>query len=278
MAPPLRKSHYMQYRRCPKAFEYAYIIRPDVEFAKSSAADVGTEFHNRAQEVFNKFDINVARSLVSENVPKYIRSLMPESTDELDAMFWNFANHEARRFTFGKDAGYTVEDMQKYFIPVEQELAINWDGLQFPLQGHVDRIDRMKRTNCYCVTEYKTSKKLNIPELRKETGFYANILNHTNYLDMPAHYWSVYDPRIDQFHIERFSPMTLRAVDNGLQKLFNKISAGGPFPRKITPLCLWCSYDTECLWVNDDVDTHELPSELISKKENKKSSGSKNEV
>tara|TARA_Y100000310_G_C20696683_1_gene826205 strand:+ start:3030 stop:3716 length:687 start_codon:yes stop_codon:yes gene_type:complete len=228
--------------------------------------------------MFDKFDVEVAMSLANENVPQYIRSLMPDSTDELDKMFWNFAKHEARRFTFGKQTGYTVDDMRKYFIPIAQELEIDWEGMKIPLKGHVDRIDRMKRTNCYCVTEYKTSKQLKIPELRQEVGFYANILNNTDYLDMPVNYWSVYDPRIDQYHLERFSPMTLRAVDNGLNRLFNKIADGGPFPRKVTPLCLWCSFDDECLYGDDEIEMQRLPSELIKKKENKEFSGSKTKV
>jgi hypothetical protein len=240
--PDLRKSHYVRWLYCPKAFEYMYFQQKETE--TSLAMSKGTAFHEAAKRMLDQADVEMLKILQKHEVQPYLRKLLPSGSD-LDSWFDWFAEFESVRFNYLRD----IAPEQWKPVATEVEVTTTYEGIR--LLGHIDRIDQVRSEKALCVTEYKTGR-LDLKKLRKETCFYAFIVNHENLFGKPVNWWCVINPREKTYHIERFTTFSQRGFQSSLSKLVKAIKSSGPFERNITPLCVQCSYVNDCLFKNGE--------------------------
>jgi len=233
----------MQYKNCQRNFWYFYNDdeRYDGYGGKSSnpALQRGTDFHNAADLFFDNIN---ATSLDG------FRAALPFG-DNLHYYYDWFAKVEWQR--------YQDLENKDYFKPLACELIV--EGAL--TKGHVDRIDQISETELQ-VVEYKTGKSYDMSKswaptkMNAEIGFYARLIEEgKHYPDLKIKSWKVINPTLQKQWVNKISPITLRAVDNSVLEMVNKIVATGTFrekletlfPRTITPLCGWCPYTEDCL-------------------------------
>ncbi len=267
---PIRKSAFMNYKKCPKKFWFSYFIHGEDYWnynestSKNEAAAKGDIFHAEVDGFYGQIDYELLYELTNTTkVIKYMRDKFSYSDTydtektEMDEWFDWYCETEAKRFFFFKEK-YPKSEFLEFFPPKETEWQVTMKD-DIDRTGHIDRIDYLPNEKAYAIVEYKTGKSYdpkrpnNLSSLRAECGFYAIICNEMKLLDHPVHYWILYNPRLKIYHVERFPAATMRAVNNAYKGLVQKVKEAGDFPRKITPLCMWCDYRRECF--------HGLPGE-----------------
>lgn len=259
----IRKSAFMTYKKCPKKFWFSYFVHQDDYWNyneknnNNTAAAMGDIFHAECDGFFESIDYEIAYELDShDRLTKYFRDKFSysetyeEEPSVMDTWFDWFCKTEATRLFFFK-TNYTKSEYLAWYKPEACELQMTMTD-EINRTGHVDRIDYLPAEKAYCIVEYKTGKNYDVHKpwsltsLRAETAFYAIICNEMKLLDHPVLYWALYNPKIQQFSIEKFPAATMRAVNNTYKGLVQKIKESGEFNRKISPLCMWCEYRKEC--------------------------------
>jgi hypothetical protein len=256
---PIRKTAFMMLKNCAKQFEYFYFKDPGYEAFQEPVTDPtspqgkGSLFHDAAEKLFEQCTISDMVKLERPALIKYLRERLPRIS-QIDPWLDYFAEFEARRFCFGLDA-YGEDKIAEVFIPVDVEKYCKLKAEGKPARtGHVDRIDWLPQEESLCIVEYKTGRYYNLEKpriltsLRSETGWYATILNTIKAYDKPINWWACINPMLQQYHVEKFHTMSLKAVEKQWQGLLKLIKNKGPFPRNISPLCGHCKYSNECLY------------------------------
>ena len=267
---PIRKSAFMTYKKCPKKFWFQYFVHADdywdynEKTGQNEAAAKGDIFHAEVDGLYSQVDFEMLYELDNYNkVYDYFRKKFSysdtyelEKTD-MDNWFDWFCDVETKRHFFFKE-NYNKTEYLEYFPPKDTEWQVTMKD-EIDRTGHIDRVDYLPKEKSYAIVEYKTGKSYdpkkptNLTQLRAECAFYAIILNEMKLLDHPVHHWVLYNPRLKIYFVERFPAATMRAVNNAYKGLVQKVKEAGDFPRKITPLCMWCDYRRECF--------HGLPGE-----------------
>ena len=260
---PIRKSAFMTYKKCPKKFWFSYFVHSDDYWNyneknnSNPAAAAGDIYHAELDELFTKIDYELLYELEDDkkkftyfrNKFSYSENYETEKTD-MDKMFDWTCEMEVNRSNFFKKQ-YTKTEYLKWYPPKACELKVSMTD-EIDRTGHIDRVDYLPAEKAYCIVEYKTGKNYDVNKpwsltsLRAETAFYAIICNEMELLDKPVLYWALYNPKIRQFNVEKFPAATMRAVNNTYKGLIQKIKESGEFPRKMSPLCMWCEYRPEC--------------------------------
>ena len=239
----IRKSAFMQYKNCKKAFWYNYNDdeRYDGYGGKSDnpVLQRGTDFHDSADKFFENIQTFTADGF---------RAALPHG-DYLHFYYDWFAKVEWQRY----------EDLENkdWFKPLACELIVEGELVK----GHVDRIDQVSETELQIV-EYKTGKSYDMSKswaptkMNAEIGFYARLIEEgKHYPNLKIKSWKVINPTLERQWVNNISPISLKAVDKTVAEIVDKIKTKGTFrdkldtvfPPTITPLCGWCPYTEDCL-------------------------------
>lgn len=256
---PVRKSAFMNFTKCPMQFNFMYNDKSYWDYATGDHVNkstlYGEIYHNLMDEFFAKIDVPRAHELNSKDLCAYFRGMFPTDTP-LDSWFDWTARLETKRFEMYKK-DYGLEGLQKWWIPHAVELKIDMKD-EIDRTGHVDRIDFLPEYDCYAVVEYKTgpsynrNKKWVMSSIRKETGFYAIILNSLNILPKPVKYFILINPATEQFTVEKFHHATLSSVNKKYKDLVDRIKNDGPWPKVHSVLCRHCKFRMECFYGSKD--------------------------
>lgn len=260
---PIRKSAFMTYKKCPKKFWFSYFVHPDEYWNYNEknnnnvAAAKGDIYHAELDEFFDKIDYNLIYELNNDDkLFTYFRNKFSfsdhyeENPSDIDQWFDWTCRMEVNRSNFFKKR-YSKTEFLQWYAPKACEIKVTMTD-EIDRTGHIDRVDYLPKEQSYCIVEYKTGKNYDVTKpwsltaLRAETAFYAIICNEMKIFDKPVHYWALYNPKIQQFSIEKFPAATMRAVNNTYKGLIQKIKEAGDFERKMSPLCMYCEYRREC--------------------------------
>lgn len=277
---PIRKSAFMNYKKCPKKFWFSYFVHPEEYWnynekaGENEAAAKGDIFHAEVDDFFTRIDFELVYELTDQaKVFEYFRNNFSYSETydtkktDMDNWFDWFCEIEVKRLLFFKN-NYNKSEFLEYYPPKHTEWKVSMKD-DIDRTGHIDRIDYLPKEKSYAVVEYKTgksydpSKPTNLSSMRAECGFYAIILNEMKLLDHPVQHWILYNPRLKIYYVEKFPAATMRAVNNTFKGLVQKVKEAGDFARNITPLCMWCDYRRECFHGIEGEDKKYLFPNLI---------------
>lgn len=233
----LHKSHLKSFRFCPRRFEAVW-IQKTIVVERSPAMTAGGSFHGFAFDFFDMIDLNDLKRLSArQEIETYFSSFIPHSFEPpLSTYCINFTKFEADHYLYLKRSGQL-----DFFTPLERELRIDLDFAG----GILDRVD-LVNGGYISVGEYKTEKRFNKTELRRETGFYAILLNATDRFKNRTTHLFVYNSNLHKWMIEKLHRNTLRAVFRDIQKL-KACMDSGIFPPRFTSYCFRCPKFQECI-------------------------------
>jgi len=232
---PLSKSGILSYKQCPLRFKKMVVDK--IQGAPSDAMQIGTWFHDDAEELYDKIDKEAILSgaiTVTEEYMKYLPN---------EPQYHNFANIEQRRFDVMKENG-NVED----FFPLHRELYLVDKELQF--YGTVDRVD--KDGDYYAVLDYKFSKypkhQNAFSKHRLELAGYAHLVNQSGLLPDGGevkYIGIIFVGEVPGVFYEALKPISVEAFHRNLVKVREGVQAR-MFDKKRGYQCQWCPFDFDC--------------------------------
>ncbi len=236
------------YDKCPKNYQYRYIIKPDVEQVKHSATEFGSCAH-LALELFHK-------TINSKGVPrsKYTKLMKWCYKKALAEFDFEILNQDVWTPNGDKNGiEYLKEVLQDYLNLISKDGLPNVIGIEVPynfyvgdtmVRGYIDRLDKISDGE-YRVVDYKTSK--NKKYLKSfQLRVYAEAIKRI-YPDAKIIHGSF------MLLKHKCETMDWTFTDNDLKKTVKKISKSADminnetrWVKKPSILCNWCDYKQIC--------------------------------
>jgi len=233
--PWLSKSSINLYNFCPHAFYLRYI--KGCKGQPSRQMKRGTEFHDWAEEIYEKVDKD---KLINKEttITKEYKENLPEDADirtkkDVD-LYKNFIEIEDER--------WKSTDKKKNFFPVKTENFLTDEELLY--HGSFDRLDLFdENEDTYVVIEYKTGdyKDYKMSGYRFELFGYKHLIEH-NY-DYDVTHMCVIFPDSKHFVLEKFKKATKRAFYKKVKRTRKRI-LNREFDKK--GYCEYCFMDVHC--------------------------------
>lgn len=249
----LSKSGVHAYEQCPFRF-YLQVIK-EVEFEKTDDMTRGNMFHDA---VFALYDgINTSAIETPDQLESAYRAFLidwlvknvedKDMRSQVTFLLVKFTDIESKRFKAHIESGKP----HNLFWPVYKEVALHDEELQF--YGTADRVDYAGK-NSYVVLDYKTGKFRDYSNMQSKYRFelagYAHLINKF-LLKKPervTHICMVFlgglenDPHV---FYEELKFRTVNAFPEKVKRTRERIK-NLLFPKKVSRLCEWCSYQVPC--------------------------------
>jgi len=222
------------YARCPYLFRRVAI--DNIEMPESYERQLGKAFHSFAYCFFDWVNLDQLRKCetLQDTTDYFSQSLENISSRHLRKLCQNFIEWEAEQWIRLRDYR---------FFPVLREAFVSLEVGKVTFAGIVDRVDKLNGE--YCVLEYKVGP-FTKTRIRRETAYYATLLNKAGLLPGKVTYWAVYSP-VDKLYIrQKIHHATLRALKGWLMKVLRSIK-DDDFPRKLSDACGSCFLLSECM-------------------------------
>lgn len=233
--------------KCPKKYQYRYIIKPDIPQKKWNF----TEFGSCAHKVLELFHER-AKDVRPEEYPALMKACFVEGVKEFDMNIL-----EEPVWTKNGDVPGIVhlkEVIQSYLNKVRAETFPNVIGTEMSflfdikdgaaMRGFIDRVDQLD-DGIYKVVDYKTSKdpkylspfqllvyakalRSKFGDVKKVLGSYVLLKHDCNTVDF------------------EFSNHDIDECEKTLIKRANFIDTDELWVKKPTALCNWCDYKSIC--------------------------------
>jgi len=239
----LRKSEIEAFIRCPHLYELLYIKR--LPIVASIEMKIGKTFHEFAKNFFGVIDYDKLQKInTSEKAFELFTQTLECVPQLVEPLCLNFLHFEAKRWSTLK---VWYEDPLRYFKPLATELYYEVSDIVPGVDGygHVDRIDVTSK-NTLAVVEYKTTKKVHVPSLKRELTWYVLSLEKAGLFDKPFTHICCYNPRID----EEFSANVTRQLRQIVRRRLLQLKRAHEinfFPRHESFLCRWCPALNICI-------------------------------
>jgi hypothetical protein len=235
----VRKSAYMNWRLCPKLYEYVWEQKH--ESGSSAEGDFGSMFHSGGEQFF--MEVNQNKLLQCKTAVEALKVFEPFSIDHpvVGPWFENFKAFEANRWKGCIDAH--KDRALQFWLPVVVELE-----LFSPLCGtemHIDRINRYTDHELMNV-EYKTEKMWLVSKLREELAFYNIGINTSKMFSDPCQYIAVFNPQLNKAFMERITTRLLKRLLTNLVACKESIRDKA-FHHKPSYFCRYCPRLQICL-------------------------------
>jgi len=236
------------YEKCPKQYQYRYILKPDVVREKHPATEFGSCAH-LALEIFHK--VLMKKRVDPLDYPRLMTWSSTKAIKEFDKSIlseptWT-PDGDIPGIIFLKDI------LQDYLNLLKRDGVPNVIGVEVPysfkiggstIRGYIDRLDKVADGE-YRVVDYKTSKN---PKYLTEFQLlvYADAIRrkypdakvvHGSYM-LLKHNCKTKDWTFSSNDFERVTKKILKRAD--------QISTEKRWVKKPTVLCNWCDYKTIC--------------------------------
>jgi len=236
----IRKSEYMSWRNCPKAFEFQYIqgIKPEIGIE----AEIGREAHIWMHDFFDRVDFQELRKIRSfQSAYKLFKQMLPDQPI-LRSYCDNFIKFEAAEW----ERLCKTKDPLKYWVPVARELELHVDSVGFI--HHVDRIDLLP-SGGLIIIEYKP--KIRTTAIREELSFYTIGVLASKKFDLPVTHIGCYGYATAEAKSWPVKSKMLHRVAKYVREMRLQIKAyregkKDVFVKRPSMKCAWCWYNSIC--------------------------------
>lgn len=231
--PWLSKSSINLYNFCPYAFYLRYIKGKRGE--PSRQMERGTEFHDWAEDIYDKVDKESLKEGESSIVKEYKKHLPKKAKIQSKRdveLYKNFIDIEDKR--------WKNTDDKDLFFPVKTEMFLTDKDLMY--HGSFDRLD-LYDDDEYIVIEYKTGdfKEYKMSDYRFELFGYKHLIEKN--LDYDVDYMGVVFPDSNHFVVEKFKTRTENAFYDKVKRTRKRI-LNREFEKK--GYCEYCFMDMHC--------------------------------
>ena len=224
----LNKSNISLYRKCPKAFYYAYIKKLPGR-PPSKEMFVGEQVHLFARDMWDK---NFLKVVNDEVILDYTHP-----HDEVNRHIKNIVEIENKRWKLCKEKS----NPEHYFFPVLVEKKIVLPELN--IDGIVDRVS-LELDDEYSLVEMKTGRAIMNGGLMFELNFYKYLVDSSRILDKRIKRGIIYFTSTNEVICKKLKePWQIKKM---VKTITEKIDSN-IFPMNVTPLCSWCDYKEICL-------------------------------
>ena len=238
------KSSMLSYNQCPKRFFYEYIERRPSE-QEFIWLERGTIFHDTVERMYTRIDLDKLRSLGDnyDDIHNYFKSLMVynDRIEGLNHLYDNYAISETKRWL--ECLTVKGEKAHEYFVPVYSEKEVVNEEKMW--RGKIDWIFKTFDDE-YAIGEIKTGKVGDLSEIRKELCFLTLLIEGMDILPKEPKYIMCYYPKTNDFLFEVPKKVSFNALSKAYTRAVDGLATAS-FPKKISTLCLYCSYAQHCL-------------------------------
>jgi len=226
---------------CPRKFKLMFI--DEVPWQPSVEMQIGEQFHKFAQEFFEFLDYETLQTLRGQRATfDFFTLFVPLDLPSLSRQLClNWLEFESKRWMICLDQ---FDDPIEYFKPLGTEVKI--EVSERGLAGIVDRIDKFSERSLI-VFEYKTSKQIHLPSVRRELAFYVLLLKASKLYSQPITHIGLINPRRKEFLIQPLTERLLKMTENRIKQLRRAIQIG-IFPKRESLKCSWCMFAKQCVW------------------------------
>ena len=223
------------YETCPAKFRFQYEDR--VPRGSSPALAFGDSLH-RALHRFHNRPVPVAPSL---------EELWAMLEDEWVSDGFGEESEERLYRQHGREvlARYHRENADQYRIPAALEFQFRIEVEGIPLQGTIDRMDRLPGGG-YEIIDYKTNRRLP-PKAVIERDLQLSI-----YALAAREVWGIEPERLTLYYLLPGERITTTRSNDDIHALRKRIAtvaeriAAGKFEPRDNPLCNWCDFQHLC--------------------------------
>lgn len=235
------------YKKCPKKYQYRYIIKPDVPQKKWNFTEFGSCAH-RVLELFHQRNKDVSPA----DYPALMKTCFVEAVKEFDMNIL-----EEPVWTKNGDVPGIIhlkQVIQNYLDKVRSgpmpnvigtEMSFTFDiNESAAMRGFIDRVDQLD-DDVFKVVDYKTSKdpkylspfqllvyakalRAKFGTIKKVFGSYVLLKHECNSVDFV------------------FTNTDIDECEKSLIKSANFIDTDEIWVKKPSPLCNWCDYKAIC--------------------------------
>jgi CRISPR/Cas system-associated exonuclease Cas4 (RecB family) len=235
--------------KCPKKYQYRYIIKPDIPQKKWNF----TEFGSCAHRVLELFHERVQKeSYSTAEYPKLMKSCFVDAVKEFDMSIleepvWT-KNGDVQGIIYLREVIQTyLNRLKDEPLPnvIGTEMSFNFDiNESAAMRGFIDRVDKLD-DGIFRVIDYKTSKdpkylspfqllvyakalRSKFGEVKKVLGSYVLLKHECKTVDY------------------EFTNQDIDECEKTLEKRASFIDTDEIWVKKPTSLCNWCDYKNLC--------------------------------
>jgi len=223
---------------------YELVYLKKIPSKASIEMKIGSTFHKFAQDFFENLDYRKLGGLKTVEAHEYFLTFIDDMPPLVKPLCENFIGFELGRLVMLRKS---FSDPMHYFKPIVTEFEYEAKNVVPGVNGfgHIDRIDYSTK-DTLVVVEYKTSKRMDVPTLKRELTWYVLSVEKTNIFDTPITHIACYNPRINQHFVARVTTKLRQVVKRRVLQLA-RAHRLNLFPRRESMLCRWCSALPVCL-------------------------------